>query len=297
MQSANDQLDWRQETWSDIHQAVQHEAFRVEIASKFLPLYGPMPEALTVTSDTIVVGPDEPFLLVDEAATYPLVEIWVDFTLTPQQVEDEMNLMTARTLAIRATNYLSLGKDSLIFQGQSVTPADPLFTENRVRFRSGPAGPGLLNAPKTEEQVITIEALGAGQPAFRERTVAGVTEGYARLQLKGHYGPYALILHDVPYGDLFAPLPGTLFMAIDRLRPLMNAGIYGTGTLPADATTFSGLLISLGGNSMDLAVGRDSLATYLFEDGEGLYRFRIWERFALRLKDPSAIIQLDFTAA
>ena len=295
MELANEKLPWSGETWERIRQAVSHETERVEIAPKLLPPFEAMPEALTVPSDTILPGEEAKLLRIDEAATFPLVEIWVELSLTPQQVEKEMDLHSARTLAIRATNLLSRGEDALIFQGQTATRTDPLFVDARVAHRSGPAGTGLLNAPLGEDQVVTVASLEPGKPSFRERTLQAVTEGCARLKKGGHYGPYALVLHDVPYGDAFKPLPGTLIKAADRLRPMLAAGFYGTGTLPGDPSP-TGLLVDVGGNSMDLVLGKPARMAFLFDDAEGLYRFRVSKRFALRLKDPSAIVKLIFEA-
>ncbi len=247
-----------------------------------------MPGALTIDSDTTLTT--APALNVDEAATYPLVEIWVEFALTPQQIQREMDLATACILASRATNILAQAKDLLIFQGDAAT-LDPLFTQNRVRFRSGPAGTGLYHAvPDDPERVLTVTALPDGPLRFAERTYLRVTEGCARLKSRGHYGPYVLVLHTFPYADTYAPLATTPMTPGEMLEPLVTAGFYETGTLPP----MSGLLISIGGNSMDLTVGQERLTTYLQEDAEGKYRFRVWERFALRLKAPTAILRLDF---
>ncbi len=293
MKLMSDRLPWSGETWEMIHQAVSHETERVEIGPKFLPPFKVMPEALTVTSDTILPTGETQFLSIDEAAIFPLIEIWVELSLTQQQVEKEMDLHSARTLAIRATNFLSRGEDALIFQGQAATWSDPLFTGGRVAHRSGPIVTGLLNPQLSEDQIITVRSLAPGEPIFRERTLAAVTEGCARLKKKEHYGPYALILHDIPYGDTFSPLPGTLIKAADRLRPMVKAGFYGTGTLPGDPCP-TGLLVDIGGNSMDLVLGKPAHATFLFDAAAGLYRFRVSKRFTLRLKDPSAIIKFIF---
>ena len=45
---------------------------------------------------------------------------------------------------------------------------------------------------------------------------------------------------------------------------------------------------------MDLVVGMDTTTAFQQEDTEGRYRFRIYERFALRLKDPTGAIRLEF---
>ena len=294
METMNDRLPWPRETWEQIHQAVARETERVEIAPKFLPPHMAPPEATTIPSDTVLVGDGRDFLAIDEAATVALNEIWVELTLTPQQVEKEMDLHTARTLAIRATNFLSRGEDTLIFQGQEAVGKDPLFVGDRVEFRSGPAGTGLLGLPLADDQVIRVQSLRPNKAVFRERTLAAVTEGCARLKKKGHYGPYALALHDIPYGDTYSPLPGTLFKAADRLQPMLRAGFYGTGTLPEDPHS-TGVLVSLGGNTMDLVTSKEARAAFLFDDAAGLYRFRVSKRFALRFKDTTSIIKLVFT--
>jgi uncharacterized linocin/CFP29 family protein len=288
MKNGNEKLPWTRETWDDIDKAVWDEMQRVAVAAKFLPLHGPLPEALTATSDAIGVD-DENRWLIDEATVAPLFEIWSEFALTPQQVATEPELRSARTLAIRAANFVARAQDAAIFQGDAALAADPLFTGGDVSFRSGPAGKGLLGAVDAD-RTLSVESPEAGAPRFGERTFAAVAEGYARLQDLGHYGPYALILDDGPYGDAFAPAPGTLTLPADRIQPLVAAGFYGTGTLPEA----SGVLLSLGGDTMDLVVGRDATARFMFEDDAGKFRFRVLTRFALRLKDRSAVVRFDF---
>ena len=311
--NGRDKLPWGQEIWNRIDQAVHDECQRTKIARKFLPMYGPVsPGELIVTSDTVLVAGGT--LNVDEAATIPLIELLVEFTLTPQQVEREAELMTAVTLATRAANLLSQAEDVVLFQGQSAItgaggPQHPLFAQNRVRTRSGPAGAGLVQAPGANpRQVIQINSIppvAPGNPLrFGELTFGAVADAYSRLQSgnglqQAHYGPYALVLHNEPYADTYAPLRTTLIMPADRIRPLMTAGFFGTGTLPAQGAAphqreTTGIVVSLGGNTMDLVVGMDSFTAFLQEDTQGLYRFRVYERFALRLKDTSSVIRLEF---
>jgi uncharacterized linocin/CFP29 family protein len=74
------------------------------------------------------------------------------------------------------------------------------------------------------------------QNRYGENTFAAVAKGYTSLQELGHYGPYALVLHDRIYADTHAPLATTLIMPADRIKPLVtvkdNVMFYGTGTLP-----------------------------------------------------------------
>jgi uncharacterized linocin/CFP29 family protein len=237
-------------------------------------------------------------LSVDETATTPLVEILADFKLTAQQVDREEELMTAVTLATRAANLLAQAEDVLIFQGQAAAvegpQQHPLFKDGKVRLLSGNAGTGLLGG-LPDIQTVQVEPIDDDPLRFGERTFEEVAEAYSRLQSgegleQAHYGPYALVLHHEPYADTYAPLATTLIMPADRIKPLVTAGFYGTGTVPP----LTGLLVSLGGNTMDLVVGMDVTTSFLQEDPDGRYRLRVWERFALRRKDSSAIIKLEF---
>jgi hypothetical protein len=72
------------------------------------------------------------------------------------------------------------------------------------------------------------------------------------------------------------------------------------GSTPrAAAVLYTGLLVSLSGDTMDLvrgAVGdlEDVSVTFDQKDENEQYHFRVVQRFALRLKDPTAVILLLF---
>ena len=123
------------------------------------------------------------------------------------------------------------------------------------------------------------------------------------MQKAGHYGPYAAVLHSDIYADTHAPLEKTLIMPADRIKALMMTpnGFFGAGTLP----TRKGFVVSVGGNSMDVAVGMYPITAFIqvtagdspgmaFQRLGGRYQFRVYERFVLRLKDPTAVVVLKF---
>lgn len=143
------------------------------------------------------------------------------------------------------------------------------------------------------------------QSRYGENTFAAVAEGYSRLQDRGHYGPYALVLHDRIYADTYAPLKTTLIMPADRIKPLVTVKdnsmvsemFYGTGTLPIldpdKAKIPTGLLVSLGGNTMDLVIMTPPTVSQLPQEGT-FHPFQVTEQFALRLKDTTAVIRFEF---
>jgi len=282
-------LPWSPEIWNRLHLAVSSEVKRVTVAQRFLPLAGPMPKALTVPGEPITRD-SERRLVMDEAVVSPLCEIWSEFALTPQQVAEEATLLKARTLAIRAANFVTLAEDALIFNGDDALKTFPLLQKGIVRHRSGPAGSGSLGAAEVLEVSTPQNAKGVGRSIFER-----VIQAYAMLQDRGHYGPYALVLNTRAYAALRNPPANTFIFETDRLKSIFDSGLYATGTLPTKPD-FSGTLYSLGGKSMDLVIGRDAQVAFLQEDDDGKYRFRVWKRFAYRLRDPSAVIHFRMKA-
>ena len=289
-------VPWAEDTWDHINAVVHDEMKRICVARRFLPIV-PLADALTVPADTIdTLGRT---LSINEAAVTPLVEIWVEFALTKQQVEDEARLGTAVTLATRAANLLAQGEDLLLYRGEPAALQEPLFAAGRINRRAGPGPHGLsaeadLADPDPETgQVVHVQFSEEGGGRYGENTFTAVSDAYARLQGRGHYGPYALTLQTVAYADTYAPLRTTLIMPADRIRPLVDGRLYGTGTLPVA----TGVLLSTGGNSGDLVIGRDAITAFVQQDTEGLWRFRVFERFAHRDKDNTARILLTFAQA
>lgn len=324
-------LTWGQEIWDRIDRAVYDECKRTKIAAEFLPLHiPPTPNELTIPSDTVIVDDGKEGdgkLAVNEVATTPIIELVTEFKLTVQQAEREAELGTAITLATRAANLLSQGEDIAIFQGNSaITPSNtqnPLFRDRKVIVKSGSAGLGLLNAPPEPSpniQIVPVPLTNPNEaiPRWGENTFGAVSNAYSRLQsgeglAQAHYGPYVSVLNFQPYADTYAPLPTTLIIPADRIKPLVTSmhhhdmymhgrdmsymhiyghypQYFGTGTIPE----FRGIFLSLGGNTMDLVVGIDATTEYTNQDKDGNYCFRVYERFALRLKDRSSVIRLEF---
>jgi len=335
-QKGRSKIPWSKDVWDRIDQAVALEVKRTRIGARFLPMRQVPPKTTSVPSDSYSIStPGDgsgSIFSVDEGATIRLNEYYVEFELTPQQVDQEeadfklLGHSTAVTLATKAANILAQAEDLIIFQGQNaITGAVPFITQ-LVQTLGGnkPLDTGLLNfgvggtapavppitgpltpAPAAPIAVIPVPELAPAVPGviYGPNTFEAVAQAYSQLQAVGQYGPYALVLETVPYADTFAPLPATLTLTADRIKPLVTAGYFGAGTLPPNppvaaaappAPPYYGVLVSLGGNTMDLVVGIDPIAAFLQEDTTGNFRFRVLQRFALRVKDPTAITILKF---
>ncbi len=285
MKYGRENLDWSSSSWDSVDQAVHDEVVRVEVARKFLPVYMTTSDAKTVPADTVDTE-DPTTLTVDEGAQISIFEISVGFALTQQQVSSESEMSTATTLATRAANILGGAKDTLIFQGDRAL-STTLFTSGRVSHRNNSFGKGLLDLA---EKTIEVPFADGSSDSYGENIFAKVAEGYAALADAEQFGPYAIVFHTIPFAKAYEPLQTTLITPADAIKGLVTERFYGSGTLDP----FTGLLISLGGNTVDLAIGQDAVTAYMQVDTRGLSQFRVYTRFALRPKEPSAFIKFHF---
>jgi len=319
-QKGRGKIPWSADVWHRIDQAVEMESKRTKVAARFLPKRPVPPKTTSVPTDAYSLnanGGGAPILTVDEGATTRMNEYYVEFELTPQQVDQEegdfkqLGHSTAVTLATKAANTLAQAEDLIVFQGQNAITGSTLFTKNFVLTLGGnqPSDTGLLNFPVGANNpgaeaaviVIQVQPLAPAVPGviYGPNTFEAVAKAYSALQAVGHYGPFALVLETIPYADTYAPLPATLTLTADRIKPLVPAGFFGTGTLPpnpppAPVAPYYGVLVSLGGNTMDLVVGLEPTVAFMQEDTNGNFRFRVLERIALRTKDQAAIVVLQF---
>jgi uncharacterized linocin/CFP29 family protein len=280
MSLGREQLDWSDSVWKTLDDAVHDEFHRTAVGLKFIPFHGQLDNAMTVPADTI----DPATMTINEAEVTPLVELGIDFGLTRQQTAAEDQNGTGVTLGTRAANLLAQAEDLVIFLGEAAFK-NPLFKQ--LRRRSGSGGQGLLGSAAG---VVTVKPVGQNPVRYGENSFDAVAEAYGRLQRQGHNGPYALALHSSVYADCFAPVQNMPSVPADQIRQLVSLGMFGTGALPPN----TGVVVSVGGNSMDLVVGMEPATEVLQQDEDGFYRFRVFERFVLRVKDKTAVIRLNF---
>jgi hypothetical protein len=144
-------------------------------------------------------------------------------------------------------------------------------------------------------------------------------------------GRIALVLPTNPFADTWeSVLQGSMIIPADRIKGLLADRImqdlmimpndnrierllanlinvlsvdkhfYSTSTLPnqfSNDKKYSkpqGLLVALDGNTMDIVMAMQPTVQYARPGPGNTHIFRVYERFALRIKDPLAIVRLDF---
>jgi uncharacterized linocin/CFP29 family protein len=278
-----DQL-WTKEVWADIDKAVLDEVGSIRVVQKVFSSTN-MPNAANVPADKF----DADEMKIAEGITKPFIEISVEFSLTQSQVDNEATLHTGRTLAKLAAKSLALAEDTLLLQGHGAQLPNRMKVINRQSAEEGLIGVG----DGRDIPVRALEPGGGTTAVYGASLFTAVTNGIAELNKKGQPGPYALLLESSVYADAFSPVANTLATTADRLTPLLTGGFYGTGALPKD----TGLLVSLGGEPTTIYIAQDAITAYTQEDGEGNYRFRVFERVQFVARDRAAFVNMKFQAA
>jgi hypothetical protein len=199
------------------------------------------------------------------------------------------------TTLTRAASNLARWHDILFFRG---------LADGRA-LRPGPVEmPDPANLPQSvrEEALDAERAMGGAAlqvvAPLNENLVAAVYEAVLRLETEGYFTAYHLVLGQTLWQELHRPTAGSMVLPRDRIEPtLMGGGFYRTTTLPNDEA----LLCSLDGPTLDCVIAGDPAQHPRFEflrieadarSHEQIYLFRVWERFAPRVRENRAIVRL-----
>jgi hypothetical protein len=138
--------------------------------------------------------------------------------------------------------------------------------------------------------------------------ITGVVDAMSTLEGNGYVAPYVCVFAREPFSWAHSPTGGTITFPRDRLEPLIGRQLLHTSALDMPPSPFGpyrppaaavwerrGVLLSLAGDSVDLAIAAPATPEFRQVDVDGRYRFSVFERFTLRIKDPSAIVPLRFS--
>jgi uncharacterized linocin/CFP29 family protein len=285
-------FEWPAEVWKEINDEVVKEVMKVRITQKVFPTIRFDTNPTVVTDD--VINFDD--LSIKEGRTKPFVEIYREFPLTGPQVSKETEYKTCKALARMAAKEIALAEDIIFFQGKD----GKLPANVKAELVSEAAGVGLLGEanPKdvsdNEENRVSVPILvpavnDNGQRngiLYGEHLFSAVANGIAKLTRKAQAPAYALFLPIRAYADTFVPpSPASLVTTAERIKPLVEGGFYGTGTLPEKF----GLLVALAGAPTSLYVGREATTEYVRQEGSK-HIFRVVERVQYVARDPRAFV-------
>jgi uncharacterized linocin/CFP29 family protein len=112
-----------------------------------------------------------------------------------------------------------------------------------------------------------------------------VVDAIQRLEGRGHFGPFAVVLGHELFTDATTP-SGSLVLPSDRLAEFLDGRrILRSGVLPRDR----GVVVALGGQPIELVLASDLDVTFLQATLEPRYVLRVYERLVLRIKELDAV--------
>jgi uncharacterized linocin/CFP29 family protein len=327
------ELGWSGEIWNEINDGVLTEVGKVRIAQRVFPTSIATNDPAQVSNEIIdfagaVAAVPRLDLSVKEGDTKPFVEIYREFSLTTNQVRQEIQTKLGGTLARMSAKEIALAEDAYVFQisdraairgtggvvpvlnspaihsdnwrfaidfGLLAEANDPLNADNADPSRISTP----IRVPKTAAAAAAAAAAAgvggppapAPSPLYGEETFKAVADGIATLVSKAQAPPYALLLPTKIYADTFSPTSASSLVTTgDRITPLVEGGLYTSGVLPSD----EGLLVALGGDPVKLFLGREASVEYVRKEG-AKYFFRVVERVQYVVRDPRSLMLLIFT--
>lgn len=271
--------EWDPVTWEEIRTAMREVVERSAIVRQFLPVVVVPDSTSTVNAETW----DATTGTVDATSTIPMVEVYRNFRLRPEQVERETTLHEGRGAAIRVARELAIAADKIVLDGKATGLA--------VKTRPSPVTGQTALLPGSG---TAVTAPGAGS-SWAEKFIAAVQSALGRLRASGHYGPYAVITTPAVDASIRRLIDGSTVSTLEKLASDISfvgasaalAGVPANQTHPV-------LLASVGANTMDLCVTDDDFQiSFVRVDEDGLHEFRVSHRFVLRLKDDKACTRLN----
>lgn len=213
---------------------------------------------VTLTADARNVPADEydpESNTVNDVRNIEINELNRTFYLTKLQVEDA-DLSAALVLIRRNANALARDHDAAIFRSVISTPDIP------------------TESAKNGDELVSKTA-----------------EALVKLEGHGHLGPFAMILGQNLFMVANTPVGNSAVLPVNRLESLLGTGtVYRSSTLEED----HGILISLGGDTLDEAVAVPPTFEFLRVNEDQDRECRIFERFAPRLKDKNCLCKFEY---
>jgi uncharacterized linocin/CFP29 family protein len=287
---------WTEAQWTQVQETVRDEARKQRVAASFLPTEGPLPEEDQSTNlQTLAITPVAPGSLaqgIDDFNSRRLTTLSVNVALRSAQVA-EPSLSSALVAFRRAANLVARAEDQLIFRGQAgANPALP------PALAPCAATGGAFFFGLFQEAFFANPPIILGAGPNQTQLVAAVSQAIGTLEAQGHLGPFALVLGTQLFDLAHNPLPASLVLPADRIKPLLDGPLLRSSTLNwfLGGLNFSfGLIVSLASDLVDIVVASEIGVSLLQVTAAASprYVYRVSQRFSLRVKQPTAIVALS----
>ena len=179
-----------------------------------------------------------------------------------------------------------------------------LETQMEGLLLRNPGALGLIEGPREARR--EKEERTRPSPLDNNGLVGAVVRAIDSLEEHGYVAPYVCVFGRNPFEAAHLSDDHSTTLPRDRLEPLIGRELQHASAIDVPATEFSevaprveewrsrGVLLSLAGEAIDLAVAAEATPEFRQVDAHGRYIFSVFERFALRVKDLQAITPLMF---
>jgi uncharacterized linocin/CFP29 family protein len=175
-------------------------------------------------------------------------------------------------------------------------------------LRRNPGALGLIEGPmEAQEPRHGIKEQVTASSLNNQGLMNAIVEAINLLEESGYVAPYVCVFGRRPFQASYDPIGNGTVLPRDRLEPLIGRELLHASAIdvpPRDFPGYSppspqdwqrrGVLLSLAGDAVDLAVAAEATPEFRQVDERGRYVFSVFERFALRIKDLHAIAPLRF---
>jgi uncharacterized linocin/CFP29 family protein len=260
---------------------VHDEAARTRAARRALPLFGQQ-GAFVGSVPGYRIGRGSPLTIESGPGLVP-VDLSVEFKLTPEQLNDEG---VAVALATRAANIVALAEDEVMLKGAG---AESALHNLGVCSRNLDSQEGLFERSEKRSEKQS-EKHDVASEQVKHPILESILDGIKKLRARNHQGEYAVIVSPDLFEEAFKPRHNTMDAPIYEIRPLLlkdNGFLYS-----AAAPAKSGVIFSLGGQTIDVNVSVDATAA-VAEETRGFAILHVVEQLRLRLNDPTARVNLS----
>ncbi len=277
------ELRWTDDQWRKVNDAVSEAYNKASVASALLPVYGPLSgsteivrnerllEVYTATPPTIRLDKDH------LAVNLKLVNLTANVELSSEQVADE-SLSNALLAFRRAADVLALEQDRVVFAGYQ--RGWPQENSQYVMNQELQPQKGLADLP-ARHKFQPLGFPGSPSPTLGQLVVSAVVKAMTTLEEDSNPAPFACVLGNTLYEAVHDP-SASLVLPADRVTPLLKGGpLLRSGKIDQK----SGIVVSLAGKAVDIVVGTPPTVQFLQRDKSAKFIFRVYTRFALRIRD------------
>lgn len=210
-------------------------------------------------------------------------------------------------LYLPSSPYLDdlISRESPFLKGAPRPIADP-DTQVRGLLLRNPGALGLIEGAR-EVQGMDVKERSTVSRLDNEGLMSAIVKAMDLLEEHGHVAPYVCVLGRRPFEAVHRPIGNSIAFLRDRIEPLIGRALLHSSAIDVLPRPFAGytppraedwqsrgVLLSLSGCSADLVIAAEATPEFRQVDVRGRYVFSVFERFALRIKDPKAIVPFKF---